>query len=99
MAANDQFMRATIAAGIHHPRCGLAAFDVVKMLEGEPLPYLTDRDRVSLGGRLPMWRRQLGPVISAGLARLDPDVKRYVITPKGRAWLEGIAAAGITAAA
>jgi hypothetical protein len=97
MAKNDHFMRVTIAAGINYPRCGLASRDLVQRLAAGPLPVLSDSDRTQ-AGRLPLWRRQLGPVISAGLARHDKASRSYLITPAGRAWLAALEVAGLTAA-
>ena len=90
-------MRVTIAAMIDYPRCGLAARDLVQRLAAEPLPVLSDSDR-SQAGRLPLWRRQLGPVLSAGLACHDAGSRSYRITPAGLKWLEDLKAAGLTAA-
>lgn len=97
MAKNDHFMRVTTAAGINRPRCGLASRDLVQMLAAGPLPVLNDNDRARLG-RLPLWRRQLGPVISDGLAIHDKASRSYLITPAGRDWLAALEAAGLTAA-
>ncbi|NBT32692.1 MAG: hypothetical protein EBT13_12560 [Rhodobacteraceae bacterium] len=86
----DQFKFACMKAGIYRKLCGLSVRDLLKALKRHAITAGESR----AGTTVPEFA-SMGLAIKAGMARYQPDEKRFLITPDGEAWLQELEAHGL----
>ncbi len=85
-----EFSKAAKAKGLLLRCVSAAAVETLRKLERQPVAFIKRNRRVSHEGGL-----ALGPLIMHGLAKLEIEASKYVITEKGRDYLAKLEAAGL----